>query len=78
MSRNRLRIPSLSAVIVKDQKVLWARSRQVDSSPSVVLSLEAVVRILPHLDAEMLASQCPSTCEYIVGSGFGVAPTMER
>jgi hypothetical protein len=37
-----------------------------------------MVRILPHIDAEMLAESIPFDCEHIVDSGFGWLITMEK
>ena len=37
-----------------------------------------MVRILPHIDAEMSAEPMPFDCERIVDSGFGRLITMEK
>jgi hypothetical protein len=37
-----------------------------------------MVRILPHIDAEMLAEPMPFDREHIVDSGFGRLMTMEK
>jgi hypothetical protein len=37
-----------------------------------------MVRVLPHIDAEMSAEPIPFDCEHIVDSGFGWLNSMEK